>query len=188
MSVPPGTSTSMASRLPITFAIASARLMLPIPFSIIPGSNVLGPAMPLRCAFRIRFRRTLVYVCRGCANPANVQAGQCSGRSRRATDSTEVPILTGDAGRRDERFTCLRAAHRTEAGVSAVAPVRFKRIEIDPTGGAARLFPDGFCDPRECTIRTEAAPRLSRRRAVQVHIGSWPTAVAALGLARLSMV
>lgn len=58
--------------------------------------------------------------------------------------------------------------------VSAVAPVRFNRIEIDPTGVAARLFPDGFWDPRECFIRTEAAPCLSRRRAVQVHIGSWP--------------
>ena len=82
--------------------------------------------------------------------------------------------MSEDGGRRDERFTCLRAAHRAEGGVSAVAPVRFNRIEIDPSGVAARLLPDGVRDPRECSIRTEAARCLSRRRAVRVHIGSWP--------------
>jgi hypothetical protein len=78
------------------------------------------------------------------------------------------------AGSYDERFARLRAAHRTEAGVSVVAPVRFNRIEIDPFAAAARVLPGGFRDPRECSIRTEAAPYLSRRRAVGTHIGTWP--------------
>jgi hypothetical protein len=82
--------------------------------------------------------------------------------------------MSGDAGRRDERFTCFRVAHTADVWVSVVAPVRFNRIEIDPSGVAVRLFPDGFRHRQERSIRTEATPYLPKHRAVRAQTGTWP--------------
>jgi hypothetical protein len=104
MSVPPGTNTSMASRLPIIFAIASTRLMAPIPFSHRPQFDVARSGGPLP------IRPAASYLCRGCAKATAAEVALPWRGWHRIVSSPEVPVFSTVAGPRDARFTCLRTA------------------------------------------------------------------------------
>lgn len=111
MSVPPGTITSMASRLPIIFAIANARLMALVPFSAVTGSNSFDPARSLSVCPPPAFPPDDGHVCRGCANAANAEAGPHRRARRRVTSSPQVPIFVVVAGACDGRLVYPHAAY-----------------------------------------------------------------------------
>ena len=104
MSVPPGTNTSMASRLPIIFAIPSTRLMAPIPFSHRSPFDVARSGGPLP------IRPAASYLCRGRAKATAAKVALPWRGRHRNVSSPEVPVFPTVGGPHDARVTCLRTA------------------------------------------------------------------------------
>jgi hypothetical protein len=154
--VPPGTNSSMASRLPIVLAMPSARFMLRP--SLFCGSRFEFAAVrtSLRSSLRRRSRRTDRTSCRPRASRTAASYPKPLARGPRPSTWLEVRIFFGVPGVLGVRLSRSGDVRRLKNGELPVAPLGFNRIETDPSGRCHAEPPRGVRLPSRLNLpRTE---------------------------------